>query len=78
MIQEKRKLKIIAIAITFIGAVAPLTLQKSSHLLTLLSPFLANYASVNGLTDSAFVQYGAHYSSHLHPWRKADSFLQTT
>jgi len=26
---------------------------------------LSLYASVNGLTGSAFVQYGAHYSSHL-------------
>jgi hypothetical protein len=27
---------------------------------------LSLYASVNGLTGSPFVQYGAHYSSHLH------------
>jgi hypothetical protein len=28
---------------------------------------LALRASVNGLTDSPFVLYGAHYSSHQHP-----------
>jgi len=49
------------------GVVADTPLKEGNELRYSPPPCLALRASVNGLTDSPSVLYGAHYSSHQHP-----------
>jgi len=51
---------------SFVCTVAPVV-RQISHFLLSPPPTLALRASVNGLTNSPSVLYGAHYSSHQHP-----------